>query len=436
MRGTGVGVDIREALRGIVGEAHVRVGEDVRAYRLGAMEPKAAVSPDDEGEVARVLAFAWQEGLHVVPWGGGAYQSLGRVPQGYDVALDLGRMNRILEHEPGDMTATAQCGVRMADLQAHVEKCGQFFPVDPPQADRATLGGVLATNQNGPLRCRYGALRDLTLGIRMVHADGTITKGGAKVVKNATAYDITKLYVGSLGTLGVIVAASVRLYPQPPVEATWEFVLADVEQAQVLATRILASHCVPTRVELRDREDGRASLFVSCAGVPEAVEAQAAALRDLAGALDSMPSPVAEPEKTWRVLSDFPWRPLGIEAHPHRAIWRAGVLPSVCAQGMQAIRQAVGARGVVSMAASVASGLIRGEISAGGVDDLASSLGAARDVAMKMGGYLVILDAPAAVRAKIDVWGPAPDGLSLMQQLKDAFDPRRILNPGRFAGGI
>ncbi len=436
MRGGGVSFDIGEALRPIVGEAHVRVGEGLRPYRLGAMDPKAAVFPADEGQVSQVLAFAWRERLRVVPWGGGAHQALGHAPQGYDLALDLGRMNRVLEHEPGDMTATVECGVRMADLQAHVEKCGQFFPVDPPMANRATLGGVLATNQNGPLRCRYGALRDLTLGIRMVHADGTITKGGANVVKNATAYDITKLYVGSLGTLGVIVAASLRLYPRPAVEGAWEVTLTDAEQGQALATRILASECVPTRVELLDRGDGRASLFVSCAGVPEAVEAQAVAFGEMAGELRCAPLPIAEPEGTWRALSDFPWRPLGIEARPHRAIWRVGVLPNACAQGIHAIRKAAGAGGVVSMAASVACGLIRGEIAADGVDNLASCLDAARDTAIGMGGYLVILDAPAAVRAKIDVWGPASDGLSLMGQLKGAFDSQRILNPGRFTGGI
>jgi glycolate oxidase FAD binding subunit len=324
----------------------------------------------------------------------------------------------------------------MADLQAQVERSGQFFPLDPPLADRATLGGVLATNQSGPLRCRYGGVRDLALGIRVVHADGTVTKGGAKVVKNATAYDITKLYVGSLGTLGVIVAASLRLYPRPPVEGAWEIALADAEQGQALAIRILGSHCVPTRVELLDRGDGQASLFISWVGILEAVEAQASEFRRLASGLGSVPLPIAQPEQTWKDLRDFPWRALRGEERSHRAIWRAGVLPSACAQGMGAIRGAAGARGVVSMAASVASGLIRGEVVARGVEDLVSCVRAARDAVTGMGGYLVILDAPVAVRAQVDVWGPAPDGLSLMQQLKDAFDSRRILNPGRFLGGI
>ncbi len=302
--------------------------------------------------------------------------------------------------------------------------------------NRATLGGILATNLSGPLRCRYGALRDLVLGIRVVHADGTVTKGGAKVVKNATAYDITKLYLGSLGTLGVIAAASLRLYPRPPVEGAWECTLADAERGQALATRILGSHCVPTRAELLDRGDGQASLFISCAGIPEAVKAQAGEFRSMAAELGAVPVPIADPDQAWRDLSDFPWRAFHTAEGAPRAIWRAGVLPSACAQAMRAIRETAGGRGMVSMAASVAAGVMRGEVVAQSSDELASCLRAARDAVAELGGYLVVLDAPAAVRAQVDVWGPDPDGLDLMRQLKDTFDPRRILNPGRFVEGL
>jgi len=129
------------------------------------------------------------------------------------VALDLRRLDRVLAYEPGDLTATVQAGIRMDGLHRQVGDQGQIFPLDPPMAGQATLGGVLAANLSGPQRCRYGTARDLVLGVRVAHADGTITKGGSRVVKNATAYDITKLYIGSHGTLAVILEATIRLHP-------------------------------------------------------------------------------------------------------------------------------------------------------------------------------------------------------------------------------
>jgi glycolate oxidase FAD binding subunit len=439
-----VATSITDGLRAILGSDHVLTAEGIARYRLGTTAPQAVVLPQDESEVSRVLALAWQEDLGVVPWGGGTHQWLGCAPTRYDLALDLSRLNRLLEHEPADMTATAQAGIRMADLQRHLGPSGQFLALDPPLVQGATLGGILAANLSGPLRCHYGTLRDLVLGIRVAHADGTITKGGAKVVKYHAGYDMPKLYIGSWGTLGIILEATFRVYPRPVAQQGWWLPTPDMESAQAMAIGILGSHLVPNRVELLDGVAGLAcgapghgpALLVSCAGVPEAVQGQASDLARIAREFRSPPTQVQSAESTWTALSDFPWSSTSGNGTEHRAIWRGSVLPADCARGMRVIHEATKQRAEVGMAASVAHGILRGVFRAPTPEALASSLLAAREALGTLGGLLVVLDAPAAVRTRVDVWGPPPDALALMQGLKAAFDSKGILNPGRFVGGI
>jgi glycolate oxidase FAD binding subunit len=429
-------------LRAIVGAGFFLEGDDLEAYRLGGKGPQAVLLPADEEELSKILALAWEEDLGVVPWGGGCHQTIGYLPNRYDLALDLGRLNRVLAHEPADMTATAQAGIRMGDLQRQLGEHGQFLPLDVSMPERATLGGTLATRLTGPLRCRYGTARDLILGVRVAHADGTITKGGAKVVKNATAYDVTKLYLGSHGTLGIILEATFRLYPRPEVERGWWLAAPDLATAQALANRILGSHLVPNRVELAEEVAGRAcgvsgpGLVVSISGLPETVEGQLVDLRGMAGEFGVAPTELGDTATTGKALGDFPWSNAGSGGQGLQALWRAGVPPADCAKASQAIREATPRGVVTAMAATVANGALRGVFRAEMLGALVQSLAAAREALVSLGGYLVVMALPEAARDGIDVWGTPPDGLGVMQRLKAAFDPKGILNPGRFVGGI
>ena len=476
----------------IVGSPHVITGDAVCRYRIGEATPMAAVRPADEREVSRLLALAWIEGLAVVPWGGGLHQTLGGPPSRYDLALDLTRLDRVVDHQPGDMTATVQAGIRLGALDDHLGQHGQFLPLDPPRGDQATVGGVLATNLSGPLRCRYGTARDLVLGIRIVHADGTITKGGGRVVKNASAYDIPKLYLGAHGTLGVIVEATVRVYPRAQAESGEVFAFPDVSAAQAMADRILHSPLVPTRVELVEgtalRLGGRGSagLAVTFAGVAESVTYQREAASEMAASHAGEAVAVAELPELLQKLRDFPWanedpsspsrilknsysprqlkkvqmqggerseargvlagtsqrlgsaptQQMGLFQQPGRVLWRGGVLPADCGKAMEAVQNSSGGGCLVGTAATVSAGVVRGVIASDDPDRLASSVQAARRALEALGGYLVLLDAPSRVRAAASVWGPAPASLSWMQGLRRAFDERAIINPGRFLDGI
>lgn len=437
-----VAVSIIAELGGLVGAEFCVAGDDVERYRLGQKRPHAAVQPADEDVVSRILAFAWEENWGVVPWGGGCHQVIGYPPSRYDLALDLTRLNRLVAHEPADMTATAQAGLRMAELNRQVGDHGQFLPLDVSWPERATLGGVLATSLSGPLHCRYGTARDLVLGVRVAHADGTITKAGAKVVKNATGYDVTKLYLGSHGTLGILLEATFRVYPRPETEQGWWLVARDLDTAQGLANRLLGSHLVPNRVELLDEVVARAcgipgpGLAVSISGLPEAVAGQRVDLVRMAGEFGSTLTEIHDAERIWGALSDFPWRTPGEDHQTLHALWRGGVLPGDCSKAIQAIREATRTPTEVGIAATISHGALRGTSRAETPRALVDHLRVVRQLLAGLGGYLVVMKLPEVARHTIDVWGPPPDGLEIMKRLKGAFDAKGILNPERFVGAI
>ena len=440
----GTATRIEDRCRAILGAEDVLTDTATARYRLGNTPPRLAVLPDDEIEVSRVLALAEGEGLGVVPWGAGAHQCLGELPSRYDVALDLRRLNRILAYEPGDMTATVQAGIGLDEVQYRVGDHGQIFALDPPMAEQATLGGVVAANLSGPLRCRYGTARDLVLGVRVAHANGTITKGGSRVVKNATAYDITKLYIGSHGTLAVILEATLRLHPRPAVERGWWLTGSEIEACQEVATNVLGSHLAPHRVEILDGGGAEEcacpsigpALLVSFAGVPEAVKDQGATLAGMAEASGMRATEIANPMEAFRRVRDFPWKARQSTAPGCRATLRGSVLPSDCAKAARTIREVLGGSSRMGLAMTASHGTFRGEARAASESALIDGLAAARRALESLGGFLILMEATRPVCEALGVWGSAPAAVNRMHQLKDAFDPKHVLNPGRFVDGI
>ena len=213
-------------------------------YAVDRVVPQAVAQPTDRESIARVLQWAAEHQVSVLPRGGGVLSALGNLPTGADVVLDLSRYNRVLDFQPADLTATVEPGVTLDTLQRELAQGGKLVPLEAPLADRATLGGILAANANGPLRYSYGPARDWLIGISVVSADGVETKAGGKVVKNVTGYDLNKLYTGSLGTLGVIVEATFKLAPLPEVwaalVASFPSVGAGIDAARSLIAQVFA----------------------------------------------------------------------------------------------------------------------------------------------------------------------------------------------------
>jgi glycolate oxidase FAD binding subunit len=439
-----------EELQAIVGVEYVQAMTSLDAYRVDGMAPWVVVIPGDIRQVAAVLASAHREELAVVPWGGGTTMAMGHPPERLDVVLSLARLNGVMEHEPADLTATVQAGITMAELQAQLGSRRQWWPIDPPRPTAATVGGVLATNASGPKRLLYGTARDLLIGITVVHADGTISKAGGKVTKNVTGYDMMKLYIGSLGTLAVIAEATLKLRPVPVMqELVWSTFVSG-EAAAATAQRLLSGGLLPNAVELvnpavtawlRQMLDGTAgpegwSLIVGIDGAEAAVVRQRREIDALSHASEAISCWTGPDDgRLWQALQSR-FRPDGT-ARMERVVIRVGtVRTQVGAILAQLIALARRLNAPCELCARVGNGLVYGVFPLHGegeeAADLAQALTEIRgDLASKR-GYLVVESAPPSLKARFDCWGAVGPQAEVMAGLKREFDPRRVLNPGRF----
>jgi glycolate oxidase FAD binding subunit len=420
-----------------------RVSDDpavLAAATVDGAVPRWVVSPATVEAVAGVLALAHDEDLAVVVRGSGTSLDLGRPPARADVVLDMRRLDRVLEDHPADLTISAEAGVSGGVLAARLAERRQWLPVDPPGWRARTLGGMAATAATGPLRIRHGTLRDLLLGVRFVQADGVVTWGGARVVKSVSGYDIPKLMVGSLGSLGVIVEMTLRLHPLPESEASFIVPLGSPEAAAAFVARVTDSTVEPTRVEYLGDSAQRAcrvgaapaAVAIGVGSVEEAVREQAAQIEQLARRAggSAVPAP-----------ADF-WDRYGVACATGEGevALRIGTLASRLADTVRAVERAVAALGSSASAlltGCAALGALRLVVTGDPGDGAVQLVEFLRAFAGDFGGHVVIEAAPRTLRERVDPWGPVDnEALALMRGLKREFDPQGLLNPGRFVGGL
>ena len=348
----------------------------------------------------------------------------------------------MIEHAAGDLVVSVQAGARLGDLAEVLAAAGQRLALDPPSGPGGpgTVGGLIATGAAGPLRFRYGAPRDLLIGITVVRADGTVARSGGKVVKNVAGYDLGKLFAGSFGTLGLITEATFRLHPAPAA-ATWITLECPDPAAAADAVQVFAaSPLAPAAIELHSASAADViSVSALLEGDPDSVETRAARMTDLlAGAATGQLSAQT------KQADNRPGHPASYGTVLRIGFW-AGQLASV----LGAIRAAAARHEIDPViGGSAAAGVL--EV---GIDDGAPVTGVASFVSTlraSLGGLAVqtehpglppenasavVVSAPADVRDAVDVWGPVAS-LALMRAIKDQFDPEHRMAPGRFAGGI
>ena len=418
-------------------------------YDIDGVAPTVVAVPDDIDGLARVLGLAASAGKAVAPRGGGTQTDLGNRPERLDVVVDTSRLNRIT-HNPGDLTATVQAGVTMSDLQARLGERGQFLAIDAPLPDRATVGGTLATGISGPARWQYGSLRDTVIGMTVAQPDGRITHAGGRVVKNVSGYDMARLHVGGLGTLGVIAEASFKLTPRPASQAT---VLATFDSARrsfEAALAVFSSSVVPLAMTVFDESTSETMgvtlphsasyLAIMLGGRPLTLgrlvrECRAESGRHAPRTVEVLDETVVR--GLWRGLTDFGYddatRPLaGVRAYvqPSRVAALADALAGL-------------ANGLIeppSLVANPAYGTVLARWYAADAEaeheGLADIIAASRTAAHALDGRAVIESCPADVKAGFDVWDDVGKTIEVMRRLKEQYDPGRTLNPGRFVGGL
>ncbi|MGH3786018.1 MAG: FAD-binding oxidoreductase [Pseudonocardiaceae bacterium] len=365
--------------------------------------------PGSTEEVSAVLRAAAALRLRVVARGSGSRLDWGIPPTALDLIVDTSRMNAVITHVAGDLVVTVQAGLRMADLQAQLAPHRQRLALD----SSGTVGGTIATAAAGPLRYRYGSVRDLLIGITVVLADGTVTHSGGTVVKNVAGYDLGKLYTGSLGTLGVITEAVFRLHPLPQASRWITVPAPDAARAVTAIAAIRMSQHDPAALEV-DRAAPGDPVIVGMAleGVAGGIDGRANAAANLLSGAAGTPATVAEQPPAW-------WGRLPNPPHATVTCEPTG-LADLLATAPAALRGSAGA-GVLTA----------------GLDDerLEAELAQLRTIATRHGGSVVLRCAAPDRKTSLDVWGPVP-ALALMRRLKDQFDPEHRLSPERFVGGI
>jgi glycolate oxidase FAD binding subunit len=449
--------DLRARLVEALGVEHVLSGDACSRYAVQGLIPELVVRPRAAEEISGVLAAASAAGTTVVPWGGGTRMSLGYRPSSVGLVLSLERLNRVLSHDPADLTVSVETGCTLDQLAGALGAAGQMLPLDAPLPARATIGGVLATGAPGPRRLLYGGPRDLLLGVRAVDAAGTITRAGGRVVKNVTGYDLNKLYVGSLGTLAVLVEASFKLVPVPEAEATLFAIGAEPARALAVAESLAAFPVQPAAV-----------CALSLAGLPGLAARLAAGAGDTVVAA-RFPGPAVAVERAIREASTAARAAGGqhighLEAAAHTAFWSAvgdfpatldlpadtavlkvSVLPSELATTLETAAAVAGEHDLrLDWLADAGIGILYLRIQAparpASTIDTAETLGpglrALQGTLAHRWRSSVVLACAPELKTGLPLWGADPPAIDVMRTIKRQFDPAGTLNPGRFVGGL
>lgn len=405
------------------------------------------IQPVSAAEVAEALHRASEARQSIVIRGADSKSGWGRPGSRVDAVLDMRRMNRILAHEHGDMTATIEAGASLRAVNQALAVHGQTLPLDPPFADRATIGGLLATNDSGPLRHRYGTPRDLVIGIQLATTDGVLAKAGGQVVKNVAGYDLCKLVTGSFGSLAAIVSATFKLSPLPAASKTLTIDVRDAAALAAIVKTMMASQLEPVAFEVVVSHGslvvGRSStggdprstthdkrpttILLRFASLPAVVDAQiaqaASLLHDHATSIEISDGDAER--ALWEAHATASWDQPG-------AIVRASWLPAKIDAALAALQGgatsgvAQGFSPALVGRAAIGAGLIRlgGETAAqaAAVEQLRRS---------PIFGNIVIVRGSDELKAAVDVWGSHGDRQPLFDSLKRAFDPNGVLNAGR-----
>jgi len=348
------------------------------------------------------------------------------------LVISTERLNRLVDHAIGDLTVTAESGIKFSDLQELLRKSGQFLAIDPHYPDQATLGGIISTADTGALRHRYSSIRDMILGISFVRSDGQLVKAGGRVVKNVAGYDLMKLLTGAYGTLGIITQVTLRVYPIS--HASQTVVLSGHrDQLAQAAQTLLSSALTPTAIEalsaqtMSDLELGEEmGLLIRFQAITESVGEQAARSLEVGAAfgLSSRLYPETNETDLWRRLGEK------MVGETDSIVCKIGVKPSEAIAVLTQIEQLSQTAGtVIHLGSGVGQLVLSSETRTFMIQEL-------RSLCQATGGYLSVLQAPISFKQQIDVWGYAGNALDLMQKIKTQFDPNSLLSPRRFVSGI
>jgi glycolate oxidase FAD binding subunit len=404
------------------------------------------VFPESRAEAQAVLQAAARAGLAVLPAGRATHIGIGMPPRQLDCVVSMARLNRIIEHTAADMTVTVEPGATVAELNAALAVSGQWLPIDPPLPSATTVGGLVAGNLNGLLRAAHGGVRDMLIGLRMLRPDGVTIKSGGRVVKNVAGYDLHKAFVGSYGTLGIIVEATFKVRPAPAVR---EVVVIPCS-GPVAAARVMDAirnapieprWCALASAGVTAASDERSLAVVGLGASPRSLAAERERILALIGPVARADAVIARDDASagppglvavYTDLRDFPARP------GPSVMCTLTVLPSDMARFVELLSDAA-AWDDVSIRFVVEPFVTRFHIAlaAEELKPLAKTISRLRTLAKEAHGHLMLRRATPELKRLAGVWGDIkPPVARLMERLKMAFDPGCVLCAGRFVADL
>ncbi len=443
-------------LHRILGQGHVKTDPaSVAEYAVDGMIPQAIVYPRDPEQIAQVVKLANREDLAVIPWGSGSKVATGNPPSRLDLVICTSRLDAITDMDISNLTLTAEAGVRLKDLQLRLasEEGRCFLPIDPPFVERATMGGFIATNSSGPRRLLYGLPRDMVLGVRFVAPNGEIVRAGGKTVKNVSGYDVSKLMIGSWGTLGILCEMTLRLMPLPERMETLLFPFDAFADASGFVENLFESKLLPAAVEVMNslflRElgfDGSASagsgsyvVGVALEGFWESVGRMAKEMKEMALRTGAREDTLLQEERHcafWLAFSNIASSLINrfgavIRAQLNYPIseWKE-IVPYVDTvltdHDIQHTIVAHAGSGVCLINLQIE------QEDPKQMGDVTRALKTLAEHIIQKGGNVMIQKAPAPLKGQIPIWGQGPPDLVIMKRIKEQLDPFQIMCPGRF----
>lgn len=399
---------------------------------IDGIQPSSVIRPETPQEVADALAEAEAHEHGVAPVGGGTALTLGNPPERLDVALSLERLTGILVYEPTDLTLSVAAGTPFAEVQAVLAEHGQTLPIDVPDPERATIGGLVATGLAGPRRYGLGTLRDLLIGIAVAHPSGAVSKAGGLVVKNVSGFDLMRVYHGSLGTLAVIVSANFKVLPLARFECTVLAPYASLDEAMAASVHVRSSRVRPSALEIT-KAAGQWWIAARIEGRESTVRLLAKECREVLRAETQLLEASQSPAWWHQYIAGE-----SLASRDGATLIRAGVVPrqtgSLLTQALDLAKASNLDVDLIHVSPGLGSVLLGIRVA----EDPFSveQFHRWRSALMSLADTVTVLSAPVALKRGIDVWGAPPQTLDVMRSLKTEFDPKRVLNPGRFAGGL
>jgi glycolate oxidase FAD binding subunit len=430
---------IANRIQNLLGDASITYDAELAERINGQRNPVVVVMPQTQEQVSAILCVANEERWTVAPIGGGTHLGAGNVPRPIDVVIRTEMMNRIVDYSPSDMVVCAEAGVPLPILSGILEKERQMLPIDPICASRASIGGIVSVSASGPMRASYGTLRDMTIGLKTIYPDGHLVRTGGKVVKNVAGYDMTKLFVGSYGTLAFLSEMTFKLRPLPLYRA---LVIVSGMHSDCLAfvQSIIHSQLVPSRTEALYGSFGIDAfghektwcVAVDCDENQIAGQFQANALGKLADRFHLSSITIEGPEE----VGAF-WRRYQQKLELSQLVIRFAGRPKTLMDVSEKFRAFSAELGIdTCFSVSVTCGIGRVFVQGAKIDANERFVRMCRDLVEAEGGTAVIENGSVMLRQSVDSFGQVKNGFHLMKGIKKAIDPNQIMNPGRLLGGI